>query len=1155
MTFTPEMLSDPSVFAEGRLNPHSDHGWFASRREAEEGESRYLRSLNGEWKFVYAKNPGEVPEGFEQPTFDVSEWDDITVPGHIQLQGYDRPQYVNVQYPWDGHEQISPPEVPTEFNPVGVYVTTFHLGEAGEPGEVGELDEDGRAAKSTGGPVVLGVPGGRERISIRFDGAESALALWVNGEYVGYAEDSFTPSEFDITDLVVPGENRVAVQVFKWCSGSWFEDQDFFRFSGLFRDVTLRVRPHAHITNTRVSVDLVDDLSEATVRVDVDVEVDGGCADGVSVAATLVEPEWTPASPEHSEPHSSPTDASHEGGTRIPLTEVSPGRFEGTIEDPLLWSAEHPNLYGLELEIQDESGEIVEFVPLKVGARRFGVEDGLLKINGERVVFKGVNRHEFGERGRVFTREETERDLKLLKQLGVNAIRTSHYPNNSFFYDLADAYGFYVIDEMNLETHGTWDRRRVGADVVDEALPGNDPRWVPLLLDRAANMVERDKNHPSVVMWSVGNESFGGKDLLHVADYFREVDSRPVHYEGLFWDDRYPDTSDVNSRMYTPAAKVEEFLEARRDKPFILCEYAHAMGNSFGSVERYTQLAYQDPLYQGGFIWDFADQALPTEGPGGEMFYGYGGDFSEAPHDGPFCGNGIFFVDRTPTPRAAEAKYLYQGLEIDIDLADDRAGVGTGGSQDGSNQDGSSQGGAGVFTVTNRTNFTNSATYECVVTLEREGEVLAEKVVETGVEPGESATYPLPPFPQASPGEHAVTVQFRLRQPTMWADAGFEVASEQAVFDVPAVTRPHGEGETSEARGNTKASAFSAAQSVFAGLGDVGQGVLAGVGEPDQPVLEEPAPLPHAPLPAAPSPQVIDGLHNIGVRGPYFSALFSKIYGGLVGYVVGDRASGAPNLLKSIPMPNFWHAPTSNEQAWGGPGEDGQWLIASRYAKFVETPENPLLEVGEDAAAITYNYALPTAPPSEATVRYEVRGDGSVDVTVTVDPGEGLGDMPEFGMLFQVSPALDVLTWYGEGPHESQVDRRGSARLGVHREMVATALTKYLEPQESGNHTGVRWAEVTDEDGLGLRFEWVGGSHESPAGRGMEFSALPWSPFEIENAAHHHELPPITSTWVRPALMRRGVAGDDAWGARPHPEYLLPKGEKMVFRFKFRGVQ
>nr|WP_255622747.1 glycoside hydrolase family 2 TIM barrel-domain containing protein [Tessaracoccus sp. OS52] len=979
---------------------HSDHRWFGDAGEARAGRSRFEQCLNGTWKFHHAKNPALAPQGFEAPDYDTDAWDDIPVPAHIQLQGYDRPQYANVQHPWDGFEDIWPGQVPERYNPVGSYVKQFTLTE----------------------PLGEG-----ERLSVSFNGAESAIAVWLNGAYVGYGTDAFTPSEFDLTDHLVDGENKLAAQVYKWSGQAWIEDQDFYRFSGIFRDVVLHRRPAVHAEDLRITTDVADDLGSAVVRLAVELQGEG------SVRAVL--------------------DGVGE------LAAADDGTLSITVDQPRLWSAEHPHMYRLDLEVLDAGGSVFEVIPQRVGIRRFGIEEGVLRINGSRVVFNGVNRHEFGLQGRVMTRDRTEADLRAMKAANINAVRTSHYPNNSFLYELCDEYGLYVIDEMNLESHGMWDAIRNERITIEQAVPGSLAEWRESLLTRAASMLQRDKNHPSIVMWSCGNESYGGTNILAVADWFRSVDDRPVHYEGITWDPRYPDTTDVVSQMYTPAADIEEYLLENRDKPFILCEYAHAMGNSFGAVDKYVELAHREPLFQGGFIWDFADQAIAMTDRHGREFFGYGGDNLEAPHDAEFSGNGIFFADHTPTPRIQEVKKVYEGLKVVV-------------SEDS-------------FEVTNRYLFTSTDSFDCVVTLSREGRVLARERVHTAVAPGGTASHDLPISLPEVPGEYTVDVSFRLAEDTRWAGAGHEVAWGQGVFTVDGVpTRSPGK-----------------------------------------------------------APEVIDGIHNVGVRGRHFTALFSKLYGGLVSYRYGLSSDGGRELLRSIPKPNFWHAPTSNERGWGMPFRDGQWLLASRYAR---ASSGPSVETHEDHVEVRYTYELPSQPAGACDVAYRVDSEGRVDVTLTVRPGDGLPDMPEFGMLLTADADLANLTWYGEGPDECYVDRRLGARLGVYSAKVGDQLTPYLRPQEAGSHTGVRWATVTDARGSGLRFECT---------EGMEFSALPWTPFEVENAAHPVDLPPIQRTVFRPALMRRGVGGDDTWGALTHPEYRLPEGQELQFRFSFCGIR
>lgn len=1019
MTFDISRITDPEYVSENRLAAHSDHRWFRDSAEAAAGTSGFEQCLNGLWKFHHAKNPGMTLPGFEQPDYPVDAWDDIPVPAHVQMHGYDRASYNNVQYPWDGLEELEPGQVPSSWNPVGSYVRRFTLDRPVEPGE---------------------------RVSVTFHGVESGIALWLNGHYVGWATDTFTPSEFDLTDHLVDGENYLAAKVFKWTAASWLEDQDFFRFHGIFRDVVLYRRPAVHAEDVKVSTVLTEDFSSAEISLDV--SLSGADAGAGSVRATLS------------------GNGAGDDGDSLEMTVTDEGRLTATVEAPRLWSNEDPYLYEVTLEVLDGDGNVTEVIPQRVGLRRVEITDAILKVNGKRIVFAGVNRHEFGAHGRAMTAAEIEKDIQIIKRSGANAVRTSHYPNSSVFYRLCDEYGLFVIDEMNLETHAMWDRIRYLGMPDSEAFPGDRPEWMAALKDRAASMLERDKNHACVIIWSLGNESYGGTNLLDLSYWFRQTDpTRPVHYEGVDWDKRYPKTTDITSRMYTPVKEIEEQLAVERDKPFILCEYAHNMGNSFGAVDKYFDLADREPLFQGGFIWDFVDQTLPMKDRYDKPFMGYGGDSGEAPHDGDFSANGIVFSDRVPTPAYEEVRYLYQAFRTAITPDE--------------------------VTVNSRRLFTGMADVEVVATLKREGVTLASGVIAADVAPGESVTYPLPfSLPEVT-GEYTVDVAYRLASGERWADAGYDIGWEQAVFSVDA--------EPADAA---------------------------------------------SPAPASAPLRVVQGLHNLGVHGRHFSILFSRLFGNIASYRYGRTSDGGRELFKDLPHPSFWHAPTSNERGWGMPVENSQWLLASRYRRIKDQVGSPKVDNHGDYVDVTFSYELATSPVSEVDVTYRVDGTGHVQVTQTLRPGEGLPDLPEFAMLLTLDADLRNLRWYGEGPHECYADRRGGARLDVHSGDVREQLTRYMRPQESGSHTGVRWAEVLDDSGFGIRVD---------ADEPMEFSALPWTPFEIENARHHTELPPVQHTILRPALARRGVAGDDSWGARPHEEFLLPKGE-LTFTFGFQGV-
>lgn len=595
-------LKDPEVFKVNRLSATSSHHYYKTHSEKEQNKSSFIHSLNGYWKFHYANGLNDKTDNFYEEDYDCSNWNEIEVPSHIQLQGYGSPMYTNQIYPWSGREELLPGELPIR-NPIGQYVTYFDSSILNE-------DTDTR---------------------IVFHGVESALALWMNGSFVGYSQDSFTPSVFDITHYLKKGRNKIAVNVYRFSSGSWLEDQDFWRFSGIFRDVELHSIPRVHVNDLKITTEC-SNLKSVFINVQIEILT---LLNDYKLKFKLFD---------------SNNLLIHEYMTNEPHHIFS-------IENPLLWSAEKPNLYHLEIEVLDDESQLVEVIYENVGIRQFKLHKGIMYLNGKRIVFHGVNRHEFCcETGRVVSYEMTKQDILNMKENNINAIRTSHYPNQTFFYELCDELGMYVIDEVNLETHGTWSE---GFD-KDHIIPDDKPEWQMDILDRAKSMYERDKNHPCILMWSCGNESYGGKNIYEVSEYFRNEDnSRLVHYEGISHDPRYPDTSDVVSEMYTPAKDVEEYLKTHNEKPFILCEYSHSMGNSNGALYKYIDLEKKYPHYQGGFIWDYVDQALLRDGK-----LCYGGDFRERPSDYDFCGNGIVFADRKNTPKMQEVKYCYQNIDI-----------------------------------------------------------------------------------------------------------------------------------------------------------------------------------------------------------------------------------------------------------------------------------------------------------------------------------------------------------------------------------------------------------------------------------------------------------------------------------------------------------
>ena len=1012
-SFNYSMVKDPTYFKDGRIEAHSDHICYRNEMEAAEKETSFRHSLNGIWKFHYARNYGSTVQGFENTDYSCRDWDDIRVPAHIQMEGYDAPQYANVQYPWEGHEDIHPGEIPEHFNPVASYVKYFEVPE-----------------------TMQG-----KRLFISFQGAESGIVLWLNGQFVGYSEDSFTPSEFELTEYVKEGENKLAAQVFKWTASSWCEDQDFFRFSGIYRDVYLYTVPEVHVYDLQIRAIPTEDLTEAVLEIRTNTWGKGKAKIVLTKSGTEVFNEEKPLD-----------------GEEI---------YSWTIKNPVLWSAENPQLYDLTIEVYDEAGNLQEVIPQKVGFRRFEMKDGIMTLNGKRIVFKGVNRHEFSSiSGRNVSEAELRKDLMIMKQNNINSIRTCHYPDASLIYELCDEYGIYMIDETNLESHGSWDVAEFTKDYT-YVVPHDKLEWLDMMLDRANSMYQRDKNHPAILIWSCGNESFGGKDIYEMSQFFHEKDStRLVHYEGLCHDRRYNDTSDMESQMYPSVEAIKDFLAKDDSKPFICCEYTHAMGNSCGAMHKYTDLTDTEPKYQGGFIWDYIDQSIYKKDRYGREFQAYGGDFGERPTDYNFSGNGIAYGgNRDASPKMQEVKFNYQNITAEVT--------------------------ADTVKVINKNLFVNTDIYQCKVTVARDGKVIKKAFMETAVAPLSEETYALPLGKEEKSGEYTVTVSFHLKEDKVWAKAGHEVAFGQYVYKV----------------------------------------------KEEQKICQDPL-------------TVIRSTHNIGVRGAHFEVLFSVLNGGLVSYKYAGK-----EMIEAIPKPNFWRAPTDNDCGNLMGMRYGQWKIASMYLSHKDFRQGPYgpgntpeVEEKEHSVKVTYTYLLPATPLAECKLAYEVYGDGRVKTTLTYDPVKELGDMPEFGVIFKFNADYDHVEWYGLGSAETYADRKKGAKLGIYENMVKDNIARYMVPQECGAKEEVRWAKVTDRKGRGMLFEMD--ENNGP----MMFSALPYTPHEMENAMHPYELPEVHYTVVRVAKEQMGVGGDDSWGARTHEEYLLKTDKKMEFSFVFKGL-
>lgn len=1000
---TIDWLADTSVFAVNRLAAHSDHCYYQTMEKARTKGAMPLRHhLHGNWKFHYADNPSTRPKSFYEKEFDCSGWDTIQVPGHIQLQGYGKPHYVNTMYPWDGTEELRPPEISEKHNPVGSYVTYFQV------------------------PPTMA----DQSIFVSFQGVETAFFVWVNGHFVGYSEDSFTPAEFELTPFLMEVENKLAVEVYQRSTGSWLEDQDFWRFSGVFRDVYLYSKPATHVDDVHVKTELAESLTNAELQVDLRLS---GSTDRAKVIVILEDKD------------------EEEIAVTEKMLSDSKESFVLQVENPALWSAENPYLYHAYIQIYQATGELVEVVPQQVGFRRFEMKHNVMHLNGKRMVFKGVNRHEFNcYRGRSVTKADMLWDIKTLKQNNINAVRTSHYPNETAWYELCDQYGIYVIDEMNLETHGSWQKM----DEVEPSwvIPGNRSEWQNIVMDRAVSIYERDKNHPSILIWSCGNESYAGEVLLHVSNYFREQDtSRLVHYEGVFHNRDYNDTSDMESRMYAKPDEIEAYLADNPTKPYISCEYMHAMGNSIGGMKKYTDLEWKYPMYQGGFIWDYIDQGIIKKDRFGRDFIAYGGDFDDRPTDGNFCENGIVYADRRLTPQMQEVRFLYQNIK----LQPDRNGV----------------------KIMNQNLFTNTSHFVLEYGVLLEGETVLTKQGTVFVAPEEERHVALD-FSDSlfqSQGEYIIQTRFLLAQDTDWAPAGFEIAFGEYIFQHGISTRVIPSGKMCVAHGDV----------------------------------------------------------NIGIHGEDFRAIISREAGAL-----HSLCYGGVEMIQQAPGPLFWRATTDNDRGEGADFNNVGWFAASLKPKCfsVEIEQEKETEITVKTA-----YHLSIHPDVNVYLTYTFYADGSVKVHSSYQGVYGLPDLPIHAVSFKIPAAYHLLNWYANGPEENYVDRAYGARLGKFRNRVEDNVAAYPVPQESGNRTGVRWVQITNQEGYGLQVSAV----PDP----LECTISPYHAFELEHAKHDYELPNNHYTVITVAGKQKGIGGDDSWGAPVHEEFRIKAERDVEFTF------
>jgi len=1013
---------------------------------SERVKSPFYRSLNGDWKYHYSSNQlARVPD-FWKPEFDDSSWAKIPVPANVEIHGYGIPIYVNIRYPWTWHGVApTPPIVPPgdPNNTVNSYRRTFKV-----PG-----DWDGR------------------RVFITFDGVNSFFYLWINGQKVGMGKDSRTAVEFDVTPYLKPGENLLAVENFRWCDGSYLEDQDFWRMSGIFRDVYLWSPPNVHVRDIEVTPDLDGEYRDAELRGKMQLVNYGKATASVTVDVELLDPAGKSVLTRSVE-------KTIGAGEELPMEGVA------QVSNPLKWTAETPHLYKLLVSIKDDAGKTLEVVPVNVGFREVEIKNGDLLVNGQRVLFKGVNRHEtHPDLGQAVTVESMIQDILVMKQHNVNAVRCCHYPDHPAWYDLCDRYGLYLIDEANIESHGMGYGRDTLARRDDFAAAH---------MDRTVRMVERDKNHPAIIEWSLGNEAGFGPNFEATSKWIHQRDpSRPVHYEQA---GRNPFT-DIVCPMYPRTPTLERYSATNQTRPFIMCEYSHAMGNSSGNMWLYWNQIYNQPHLQGGYIWDWVDQGLrqPQQRttrdrfvkvkPGEKTFWAYGGDFGprDVPSDDNFCCNGVVTPDREPHPGLLEVKHIYQYVHCKpADLSERStmkisAGFPMG---DKINTWALPRG----VEVKNWFDFTDLKDIAVVAwRLTGDGRELQKgEMPAPDLAPRATAqlAVPVKSFKPEPGVEYFLDVSFRLKRDQSWAKAGHELAWDQ--FKLP-----------------------DAAPAVEAGLASA------------------------APL------NLDQNDAQIIVSGKNFVATFDKKAGSLASLKFKNT-----ELIASPLRPDFWRAPIDNDRGRRMDNSQGVWRNAHQDATSSVSVEG----TAPRQAVVKVVQTLPKVSASWETT-YTVLGSGDVLVNAQFTPGRtNLAKLPRLGMQMTLPAGFDRITWLGPGPQETYCDRK-DARVGLYSGTVAEQFfADYSEPGESGNKVDVRWVALSNKNGVGLLAVGL------PL---LSVNALHHTTDDLQKAKHAFELPARDFTVLNLDWKQQGVGGDDSWGAWPHDENLIPCQE-YTYSFRLR---
>ena len=990
---------EPEVFAKNKLAPRATLIPYTSTEDAiERGESEWVMDISGEWRFHWTKTPAERPEGFWAMDYDDNGWGSIPVPGNWEINGYGVPIYTNVIYP----HPLNPPYIPHDDNPTGCYRHSFNI----------PTEWDGR------------------RTILHFESGLAAMHIWLNGERVGYSEGTKCAAEFDITPYVKVGENLLAIEGYRWCDGSYLEDQDFWRLSGFDRAVKVYSVDKVRIGDMFVVADLDKSYKRGLYEANVTIE---NCYDksfSGSVELQLMDKSAKAVA-------RFVRNISVEAGKSLDV------EFEKSIAQVKQWSHEQPNLYTTVVTLRDARGEVVEATSCRTGFRKVEIVDGVLLLNGKRLMINGVNIHEHNPAtGHIVNRELMIKDLELMKQFNINAVRTSHYPQPTEWYDLCDEYGILLVDEANIEAHGCGTGED---DRYYDYHPCWREEWFAAHHDRIAAMVERDKNHPSVIIWSMGNESGNGPVYSIEYKWIKERDkTRPIQFEQAWGGDN----TDIVCPMYPSIADMKRYADRENPaKPYIMCEFAHAMGNSTGNFREYFDIMEGRPHMQGGFIWDWVDQGIDAVGNDGRHYWGYGGDFGAwmYTHDENFCCNGVVLPDRTPHPGLYEVKKVYQDIRFElVDAAQ------------------------GKLRIHNEFNFNNLSLYSYRYELLRNGESVASgDIANVKAAAGKYADVfvELPALDDS--GEYLLNIYALQRVADPLIPVGHTIASEQFSLSGFNFERTVPKGKITYEKNE--------------------QYIAAYVGET--------------------------------------AVLFSLNNGVLQRYVANGR-----NLMSQLPEPWFWRAPTDND--WGEGLQRTCNVWRTNRGRVIDSS----VEERDDMLIVRSVRELVDAP-SHFTTTYTFMADGSLKVEVDWErKGEFVPELPRLGMRMIFPANYKNFKFYGRGPWENYSDRCESSFVGLYEQSTDEQLFNYVRPQESGNKTDVRWLELTNERGVGVRIEGL---------QPLSVSAMPYRAEDMDpglgmkKQMHYSDIEPRREVVLHVDYAQRGLGGDTSWGTKPHDAYRL----------------